>query len=66
MDPTTEACEGMSTIIMESGVLSHVDPQGAFRGCVPKEVFLTSGVVILSLLQQSLASATLFVLGVSG
>lgn len=63
MDPTVEACEGMSVLIMP-WYPPYLTPKGAFlhvcrQGSLPD---LRSGHLI-SLLQQSSASATSFVLG---
>ena len=65
MDPTPEACGCMSTLIMGWHPLSFWPPRSLPAHVQTGKFSLTSGVVILSL-QQSSASSTSFVLGVSG
>ena len=66
MDPTAEACGCTSTLIM-GWCPSIFDPQEAPPvRCRTGTSSLTSGAGTLSLLQQSSASATSSVLGVSG
>ena len=66
MDPTTEACGNMSTLTMGWCPLPF-DLQGAFLHMCRREVFLDlKSRHLISLLQQSSASSTSFVFGVSG
>ena len=66
MDPTTEACGNMSTLTMGWCPLPF-DLQGAFLHSCRRKVFLDlRSRHLISLLQQSSASATSFVLGMSG
>ena len=66
MDPTTEVCGCMPTLIMGWHLLPFW-PQEAFCACADRDFFLDlRSEHHISLLQQSSASASSFVLGVSG